>query len=119
MPKKTKKITLEDLAIMTKRGFDGMGERFDRLEGRMDKLEGRMDNLENRVGSLEATLKTQYPDKNFLSDKLADLAAEIGARIERKKDLDRKFKEKVLEILKRHSLAEKDEILFLEKLLSS
>lgn len=81
------------------------------------KIDGRFDKIGSKVDNLEATLKNQYPNKDYLTDKLGDLAAEIGARIDRKKKDDEEFKRKVIEILKRNSLVEKEEILFLEKLI--
>lgn len=110
MENKIEETTIDDLAIMIKKGFDHVNERFDKINERFDKIEGKVDNL-------DATLKNQYPDKSYLTDKLADLAAEIGARIDRKKEQDRKFKEKMIEILKRNSLAKEEEILFLKNLI--
>lgn len=116
MESKKEEITTNDLAVMIKKGFDHVDERFEKIDERFGKIDGRFEEMEEKIDNLEATLLNQYPDKNYLSDKLGDLAAEIGARIERKKEQDRKFKEKVIEILKRNSLAEEDEILFLKKL---
>lgn len=110
MENKKEETTIDDLAVMIKKGFDHIDGRFEKIDDRFEKIESKVDNL-------EATLKNQYPDKNYLSDKLADLAVEIGTRIERKKKDDERFKRKVIEILKRNSLAEKEEILFLEKLI--
>ncbi len=116
MENKKEEITTNDLAVMIKKGFDHVDERFEKVDEQFEKVDERFEKMEKRFDNLEATLENQYPDKNYLSDKLGDLAAEIGARIERKKEQDRQFKEKVIEILKRNSLAEKEEILFLEKL---
>lgn len=108
---------IESLALMVKGGFDAVDARFEQVDKRFDKIDQRFDRLEDRVGSLEATLKTQYPDKSYLDDKLADLAAEIGARINQRKDRDNKFKLKVIEILKSRALASSEDVHFLESLL--
>ena len=61
---KTKKITLEDLAMMTQKGFAGMderlgnmrvemGKRFDKVEGRLDKVEDRLGRVEDRLANVE------------------------------------------------------------------
>lgn len=110
MENEKEETTIDDLAVMIKNGFDHVDKRFEKIDKRFEKIENKIDNL-------EATIENQYPDKDYLSDKLGDLAAEIGARIERKKEQDRQFKEKVIEILNRNSLAEKEEILFLKKLI--
>jgi chromosome segregation ATPase len=57
---KDSNITLDDLGIMIKSGFDEVHDKMDkgfsRLEGRMDNLEGRMDNLEGRMDKVENRL---------------------------------------------------------------
>jgi len=39
-------VTMDNLAVMIKTGFDEVGGRFDSVEGRLDRVEGRLDNLE-------------------------------------------------------------------------
>ncbi len=51
--RKTKKISLEDLAGMVKIGFDAVDKKFDKVDMRFDKLENRFDKLENRFDKLE------------------------------------------------------------------
>lgn len=57
---KTTRITIEDLALMVKKGFDSVDRRFNILEHqfkdmrmymdqRFDRLEAKMDNVENTV----------------------------------------------------------------------
>lgn len=87
---------IEDLAIAVKGGFDAVDQRFD---------------------NLEAKLQTQYPDKRYLDEKLADLAAEIGMRIMQRKERDNRFKLKIIDIFKRASLTTEDEVKFLENLI--
>ena len=59
MVMKTKKVTIEDLAVMVQTGFSEAGQKtgegFDGLEKRMDGLEKRMDGLEQ--GQEEIKLK--------------------------------------------------------------
>lgn len=63
MPKKKKKITIddlaaiikkgfdetEDLAVMIKEGFDGVDKRFDGVDKRLDKLERGHEEIERRL----------------------------------------------------------------------
>lgn len=53
---KTKKVTLEDLAMMTQKGFVAMDKRFDNVENRLDRVESRLDNVENRLDNVENRL---------------------------------------------------------------
>ena len=42
-----KKMTIEDLAVMTKNAFDRIDRRFDKMDERFDKVEARLDRIEN------------------------------------------------------------------------
>lgn len=88
MENKIEETTIDDLALMIKKGFDcvddrfkKVDERFNKMDERFDKMDERFNKMESKVDNLDATLKNQYPDKTYLSNKLADLVAEIGARI--------------------------------------
>jgi len=37
-----RKVTLEDLAVMVKKGFDGVDMRFDGVDDRLDRIERLM-----------------------------------------------------------------------------
>lgn len=43
-----KNITIDDLAIMIQKGFDGADLRFDKVDGRLDKVENRLETIEKR-----------------------------------------------------------------------
>lgn len=43
-----KATTIEDLAGMIKRGFDGNDKRFDKVESRLERIELRLDNVAYR-----------------------------------------------------------------------
>jgi hypothetical protein len=51
--KKKKNITINDLAVMVKKGFDGVDKRFDNLTKEMrfgfDRVDKRFDRLENLI----------------------------------------------------------------------
>ena len=44
-----KKVTIDDLAGMVKRGFDAVDARFDAVDARFDKIEERLDRIENLI----------------------------------------------------------------------
>ena len=57
MAKKIKKnLSLDNLAGMVKRGFDGVDKRFDGVDKRFDKIEIRLNNLENGQGEIKLKL---------------------------------------------------------------
>lgn len=47
------KITLDNLAVMIKAGFDEVGGRFDSVEGRLDNLENGQEETNGRLTALE------------------------------------------------------------------
>ncbi len=60
-----KKITIDNLAIMMKKGFDdtatkiqvsGLEKRVDGLEGRFDGVEKRLDKIDARLERIEGTI---------------------------------------------------------------
>lgn len=61
---KKKNITIEDLARMVKKGFDGTDKRLDKIDVRLDRIENfilkqhsqKIDFLEKRINRLEEAL---------------------------------------------------------------
>jgi len=61
---KKKNITIEDLARMVKKGFDGTDRRLDKIDVRLDRIENfilkqhsqRIEFLEKRINRLEEAL---------------------------------------------------------------
>lgn len=51
MPRKN--ITINDLAGMVKKGFDGVDKRFDGVDKRFDGVDKRFNNVEARLRNLE------------------------------------------------------------------
>ena len=62
---KNKNITIEDLAGMVKKGFDGADKRFDGVDGKLKEIDIRLDHIENlilkqysrRIETLEMRIK--------------------------------------------------------------
>lgn len=52
----TKKMTIEDLALITKKGFDDVMERFDAHDKRFDAIESRFSHVEARLDMIEQDL---------------------------------------------------------------
>ncbi len=111
------KQEFEQLAKAIKEGFEGVDRRFDSVDSRFDKVEGRLDKVEDRldkvevkIDNLEATLRTQYPDKTYLDNKLGETVSDIVQRIMKRDEKDRDFKLSLIELLKRHSLLSEAEL---------
>ncbi|OGZ67592.1 MAG: hypothetical protein A3D35_02380 [Candidatus Staskawiczbacteria bacterium RIFCSPHIGHO2_02_FULL_34_9] len=54
---KKKNVTIDDLAIMVQKGFDGVDISFDRIEGKLDKAEGRLIKIEIRMDNVESEIE--------------------------------------------------------------
>lgn len=124
MSKNNKKMTIDELARITKAGFDGLTERFEgrfnSVEGRFNSVDKRFDGIEGRLSKVEndvGYLRTHMVDKYYLSDKLADLAVEIYKRLDKKLIKEKEFKKKITEIIKRNKLATPRELAYLEGLI--
>lgn len=96
----------EDLLITVKEGFDG-------VSGRLDKVEGRLDNVEGELVTIKSTMAT----KNFVTEKLADLGAEIGKRINRSNEEQKLFSKKLVEFLKTDGVLKQEHVEELENML--
>ncbi len=102
MPKKNKKITLDELARMTKIGFDGVSKEFGEVKERLGRIEKNVSHI-----------KVHMVDKYYLLDKLSDLAVEIYKRLDKRLEKEREFKKKITEIIRRNKLATSRELAYL------
>jgi archaellum component FlaC len=46
---KGKNITIDDLAVMVKKGFDGVDKRFDGVDKRFDGVDDRLERIEKLI----------------------------------------------------------------------
>src|SRR3990167_5380096 len=103
------KITIDALAGMMKKEFDGIGGRFDKLDGEIKQIKGDITGMKGEIGSIKATMVT----KDYLDDKLADLRGDLVVLM-RKEDTK---VGKLIDVLKRRKViseAEEKEILSME-----
>ena len=82
------------------------------FDERLEQVDKRLENLEERVGSLENQMVT----KDYLDNKLADLGAEIGRRINQQIEREIKFKQKLIQIFRSKSFIDEQELKQLEEL---
>lgn len=65
--KKTKKLTIDDLAIMVAGGFAGMDKKFDKRFNEVDK---RLDKMDQRFEKMEQTLYEMQSDMLTIKERL-------------------------------------------------
>ena len=81
---KTPRITIEDLALMVKKGFDASDRRFDAMDKRFDAMDRRFDAMDKRFDTLEA--KFEASEAKFEKIVIQDHAPRLK-RLERKVSL--------------------------------
>lgn len=77
----------------------------------MESVKSDMKSVKSEVGSMQTRIVT----KEYLDDKLADLGAEIGSRINRSKERDQSFKILLIDMLKENNLLKSNQIKKLEE----
>lgn len=112
----------------TKQQFDQlnekMDERFKRVDEKFeemlltvkegfDEVTGRLDTVEGDIKILKSTSVT----KDYLDDKLADLGAEIGRRIQLISQREKSFHLKMIELLKKSNALSPEHAAELEEML--
>lgn len=79
-----KNITLDDLAVIVKKGFDEVYERmdvrFDHVENRLNSVESRLGRLEKDIAAIRFTLtQLAYRDEvNKLEERLTRIEKHLG-----------------------------------------
>ena len=60
--------SIDNLAIMTAKGFESVDKRFDKVEGRMDKLETEMQGIKTEMQGLRSSVNNylELSDKRYL-----------------------------------------------------
>ena len=83
------------------------------------------DIIDDRLGKTEDTLNKTIDQKNaqlefhlkeYIDNKLADYTSDIFKRLDKKHQQEKDFKQKVVEIFKKHRIGSAEEIAFLEGL---
>jgi archaellum component FlaC len=60
---KNKNLTIDDLALMVKKGFDGVDKRFNGVDKRFDKVEKRLDKVEKRLDRIEKLILADQKER--------------------------------------------------------
>ena len=94
-----KKVTIDDLAKITKVGFNDVDKKFEMVDKRLTRIESIM------------------VTKDYLDDKLADLKGDVIAVIKGDRERDRVFKTRLLMIIRRNKLAKASELKLLSELI--
>ena len=98
--KKIRKET-DDLARAVKSGFDGFDKRFDGVDKRFDGVDKRFDGFDKRLTRVESTMVT----KDYLDEKLVDLRGDIVILLRKE---DRKLEALIEKLKERHIITDKD-----------
>lgn len=73
-----KKMTIEDLAVITANGFKAVDKRFDELENRFD---ARFDGIDKRLDHIENILLRDHLQRiERLEDTVLQLKVKVGIR---------------------------------------
>ena len=59
-----KKMTIEDLAGITKKGFDGVDRRFEQVDKRFDAVDRRFDAVDKRFEHIETRMEDGFRNVN-------------------------------------------------------
>ena len=105
--KKTKGITLDDLAHMMAKGFDSVDQRFDSIDQRFESVDERFDSVDQRFESLEQRMAT----KEGLEAVRQELKRDIGrvdSRVEEVYDIVSNLEQgEILDLQKRVKVLER------------
>ncbi|MEK7175721.1 MAG: hypothetical protein AAB693_02895 [Patescibacteria group bacterium] len=69
---KTKKVSIEDLAIMTANGFNRIDKRFDSIDQRFDKIEGDIDVMKEDISVMKDDIEILKEDVETIKDRLVE-----------------------------------------------
>lgn len=83
-----------------------------KLEHKFETLEHKFETLEHKISQTEHNLKV------YIDDKLADYTSDIFKRLDKKYQHDKKFKEKLVELLKKHHIGTEVDLAYLEGLVN-
>lgn len=82
-PKNKKEMTLEDLAIITQKGFDGVDKRIDKLKSeideRFDTVDERFNKVEERLDRIENILIARHDREiELLRDRILEIETKLS-----------------------------------------
>lgn len=64
MPKRKKaEVTLDDLAVMVKYGFDGVDNRFNEVDKRFNEVDKRFDKMDKRFDRIEHLMLSEHKQR--------------------------------------------------------
>ena len=74
-----KPITLNDLAIMVKNGFDEVGNKFDEVGHKFDEVGNKIESINKRLSTLESQVSKidSLPTREQIDNKLANMEARL------------------------------------------
>ncbi|MBD3311471.1 MAG: hypothetical protein GF349_03175 [Candidatus Magasanikbacteria bacterium] len=92
----------------------------DLIDDRFEQIDKRFDMVDDRFEQIDKRFYTQEHDlKSYIDDKLADQTSEIFKRLDRSQKREKEFKKKQIELFKQYEIGSKEDIVFLENLISN
>jgi archaellum component FlaC len=78
---KNQKMTIEDLAMITQRGFESMDKRFDDIKEWQKSADGRLDVIEHELISIKKDLQNVIYRHEFenLKDRVKNLEMQLAS----------------------------------------
>lgn len=67
--KKSKKMTIDDLAVMVAKGFDEVGKRFNEVDKKFDKVDKRLNEVEKGIDEVKENLASTRQDVLAMGDR--------------------------------------------------
>jgi predicted nuclease with TOPRIM domain len=74
----SKKMTIEDLAIMIQGEFKVIHSEIKDIKGRLTRIEGRLDRIEERLDRIEFNQVSQERRISTLEDKIRIISTKLG-----------------------------------------
>lgn len=103
--RKFEKLSMLPMESMAERvlkpAFEGIQEQLDRTATKVELrvVHEKVDSLDRKVENLDSTLRNQYPNKDYLDNKLADVVSEIGLKILKREEKEKDFKLYLINVL--------------------
>ena len=123
------KMTLEKLALITKKGFDGVDEKFKNIDEKFKNIDEKFKNIDENFKNIDKNFKNidekfkntdekinTLPDKEFVENAVNSGVAEIRKSLVVIVKKENKKMDALIEILKKKKILNKNDLSLLSKI---
>ena len=116
------KMTLEKLALITKKGFDGVDEKFKNIDEKFKNIDKNFKNIDEKFENIDKNFKdidekiNTLPDKEFVENAVNNGVAEIRKSLVVIVKKENKKMDALIEILKKKKILNKNDLTLLSKI---